>query len=96
MKGRSLNDLSQYGKIVFYACVHLMVKQKEVSPLKHKNTFNTFKILSENDNITVKRNEVLDILSKFVDNKGCLNNNSKKRLIYKINVRESFTLNFKL
>ena len=51
---KTLKDLSQYGKIVFYACVHLMVKQKEVSPLKHKNTFNTFKILSENDNITVK------------------------------------------
>ncbi len=44
MKGRSLNDLSQYGKIVFYACEHLRVKRKEVSTLKHKNTFNTFSL----------------------------------------------------
>ena len=82
---KSLDDLSTHGKVFFYACFHLMVKQKDISPSKHKNTFNTFKILSENVNISVKRNETLTILSKFIDNKGCLIDEKKKRIISQIN-----------
>ena len=69
----SLNDLSHYGKVFFYACFHLLVKKKDISPSKHKNTFNTYKTLSENENIFVKRNETLDILSKYLPVKYQLN-----------------------
>ena len=81
---KTLDDLSYYGKVFFYSCVHLMIKKNEISPLK-QNTLDTFKILSENSILKVKRHEVLNILSTFIDNKGFLINNKKKRLISKIN-----------
>ena len=78
-KLESLDDLSKVGKYFLYACVHLMEKPKgEI--YQHKNTYNTFKIL-ESKNISVKRSEVLDYLSNFVETEGCLINNKKKRVL---------------
>ena len=82
---QSLDGLSQCGKIFFYSCVHLLEKPLGLDPNKHKNTLNTFKFLSENNNISVSKNEVLDILANFVDSKGCLINKKKKRVIAMIN-----------
>ena len=78
---QTLDGLSQCGKIFFYSCVHLLEKPLGLDPNKHKNTLNTFKFLSENNNISVSKIEVLDILGNFVDSKGCLINKKKKRVI---------------
>ena len=89
MKGdgtlQSLDELSQFGKIFFYSCVHLLEKPPGLEPHKHKNTLHTFKVLSENKNICVLKKEVLHILTNFVDSKGSLINKKKKRVISMIN-----------
>ena len=48
---KDLNELSKWGKIFFYSCVHLLLKPQELEPHKHKNTLNTYK--SENHQISV-------------------------------------------
>ena len=83
---KDLNGLSKCGKIFLYSCVHLLLKPPELEPHKHKNTQNTYKFLSENQNLSVSKAEVLDILANFVDSKGYLNNNKKKRVISLINL----------
>ena len=75
---QTLDELSQCGKIFFYSCMHLFGKPPGLEPLQHKNTLNTYKVLSENSNIGVLKNEVLDILANFVDSKGSLINKKKK------------------
>ena len=69
----TLKDFEWFVQIweIFFLCMCAFHgKKKRSISIKHKNTFNTFKILSENKNITVKRNEVLHILSNLFENKG--------------------------
>ena len=82
----NLDGLSKCGKIFFYSCVHLLLQKPPRLDLHmHTNTLDTFKFLSENENISVLREETLEILANFVDNRGSLINNKKKRVIAMIN-----------
>ena len=81
----SLDELSKAGKKFLYCCLHLLTNPLELEPLNQKSTFNTFQFLSQNKNICVSKNEVLNILANFVDNKGCLTNMNKKRILSTIN-----------
>ena len=62
---QTLNELSQCGKKFFYSCVHLLIKSPGLEP--HKNTLDTFKFFKKNKSINVLKEEVLDILTNFVD-----------------------------
>ena len=81
----SLNDLEKCGKIFLYNCMHLLLKQ-DPSKIKNRNTYQTFLFLESNKNIDVEKNEVLSILSNFVESGGYLFNRKKKRILESINL----------
>ena len=81
----NLDGLSQCGKIFLYSCIHLLQKPPNLKVQQHNNIFETYKFLSESKNIGVQKLEVLDILGNFVDSKGSLIHNKKKRAIANIN-----------
>ena len=65
-----------------YSCIHLLLKEEGT---KNKNTYKTFLFLESNKNISVDKNEVLSVLSNFVDSGGCLFNTKKKKIFASIN-----------
>ena len=69
---QSLDGLSKCGKIFFYSCVHLLEKPLGLDPNKHINTLNTFKFLSENNNISVSKNDAgcISFYNPFTFNKN--------------------------
>ena len=75
----SLDDLGKYGKVFFYVCTHLLLGNN------HKNTYSTFKFLASNKNIKVDQNEVISILSNYVESGNYLMNKKKKNVIFSIN-----------
>ena len=80
-----MNYQKQAKHFCIVACISLQTHYVELETLNKRNTPNTFQFLSQNKNICVSKNEVLNILANFVDNKGCLINMNKKRILSTIN-----------
>ena len=80
----SLDDLDKFGKQFLYICIHLLLQDKSTEQSKNKNTYRTFQFLQNNENINVNQNEVISIISNFVDSGGYLFNKKKQKILESI------------
>ena len=59
--------------------------KEDISSKRNQHTYKTYLFLEGNQNINVNQNEVISILSNFVENEGNLIDKKKKRTLDMIN-----------